>query len=421
MKLDKFLGFLSGLCPAQGRRGSSSPSGAFRVRWTDDWHEIANLKPLWEALLSRSANDVPFLSTLWLGPWWEVFGPVEGRKPSLFTLYESGRLIALAPLVRRTHWYRHGLPFRRLELWGSGEREEHAIGSDYLNLIVEAGREAEAVSVFVRELVRQEWEEFVIPLMDGEGPMPWLMAREFESWGMEVTVEECEKSLFVETSGSWETYLGRLTGSGRYVVRRSLREFEAWAGEAARLHEARTESERRTGMEILKRLHARRWEGSTGETRGGAGGVFGSVFFARFHERTGPDLLKAEVLKLMWLTVRDEPIAAVYNLDWRGRVYFYQCGRRLDVPKAIRPGTVLLVMAIRRAMEAGRREFDLLAGDVRYKRELATGTRPLVRLRVARPGWRERVRQGLEATKSLLRRYRLNAQQPPVPETSPPD
>jgi CelD/BcsL family acetyltransferase involved in cellulose biosynthesis len=150
--------------------------------------------------------------------------------------------------------------------------------------------------------------------------------------------------------------------------------------------EARTESERRTGMEILKRLHARRWEGSTGETRGGAGGVFGSVFFARFHERTGPDLLKAEVLKLMWLTVRDEPIAAVYNLDWRGRVYFYQCGRRLDVPKAIRPGTVLLVMAIRRAMEAGRREFDLLAGDVRYKRELATGTRPLVRLRVARPG-----------------------------------
>jgi hypothetical protein len=54
---------------------------------------------------------------------------------------------------------------------GKRRREEHAIGSDYLNLIVEAGREAEAVSVFV-ELVRQEWEEFVIPLMDGEGPMP---------------------------------------------------------------------------------------------------------------------------------------------------------------------------------------------------------------------------------------------------------
>src|SRR5262249_28748788 len=155
-----------------------------------------------------------------------------------------------------------------------------------------------------------------------------------------------------------------------YLVRRSLRDFDAWAAGTARLHEARTEAELEEGTAILHRLHAERWEGT-------AGGTFRSPHFLRFHDLAMRNLLRRGALRLLWLSVGGEPVAALYDFVWGGREFFYQCGRRLDVPKGVRPGTVLLAMAIRQAIEAGRTEFDLLSDAARYKRELAGSLRPV--------------------------------------------
>ena len=42
------------------------------------------------------------------------------------------------------------------------------------------------------------------------------------------------------------------------------------------------------------------------------------------------------------------PIAALYNFIWEGKVSFYQSGRKVDVPKNIRPGIVIHAYAILR-------------------------------------------------------------------------
>ena len=89
--------------------------------------------------------------------------------------------------------------------------------------------------------------------------------------------------------------------------------------------------------------------------------------------------LESGSLELLWLCARNEPVAVLYAIDWGGKVYAYQTGRRTDVPGHLRPGAVLLALAIRRAIEAGRREFDLLADEALYKRQLASQSRPLVR------------------------------------------
>jgi CelD/BcsL family acetyltransferase involved in cellulose biosynthesis len=109
-----------------------------------------------------------------------------------------------------------------------------------------------------------------------------------------------------------------------------------------------------------------------------------------------PRLLEEGALELAWLLVRGEPVAAAYNLVWNGKVSYYQCGRRLDVPDAVRPGVVLLAHLIRGAIEAGRREFDFLGGAALYKSQLALATRPLVQVRAARPSLREWLRRGAE-------------------------
>ena len=100
---------------------------------------------------------------------------------------------------------------------------------------------------------------------------------------------------------------------------------------------------------------------------------------------------------MLWLTVRGEPVAAVYHIVWNGKVYFYQSGRRTDLPSHVRPGGVLLAHAIRCAIEAGRREFDFLDGVSLYNTQLATARRPIVELRVGRKCLVERLRRTTEA------------------------
>jgi CelD/BcsL family acetyltransferase involved in cellulose biosynthesis len=140
-------------------------------------------------------------------------------------------------------------------------------------------------------------------------------------------------------------------------------------------------------MLALRSLHAERW-GAEGHA-----GVFASQRFARFHEDVMPRFLRGAdgvSLDLAWLIVRGEPIAAAYNLVYRGKLYFYQSGRKMVLPKAVRPGIAMHALGIRRSIECGLREYDFLAGASRYKRDLALASRPLTELRAVAPNLRAR-------------------------------
>ena len=157
------------------------------------------------------------------------------------------------------------------------------------------------------------------------------------------------------------------------------------------------------GKEILVHLHHARWRSDASPASSARRTIF--VF-------TTPSCngcWNAATLELLWLTVRGEPVAALYGMAWGDKVYAYQTGRRLDVPTAVRPGGVILAHAIRRAIEAGRREFDLLADEAPYKLQLAPAVRPLVQVRAVRPGIREAVRLSMERGVELSRPLRRTA------------
>jgi len=106
------------------------------------------------------------------------------------------------------------------------------------------------------------------------------------------------------------------------------------------------------------------------------------------------------------ISVRGAPIAALYNIAWNGKVYCYQSGRTLDVPKNVRPGVVAHVYAIRRAIETGRTEYDFMAGISQFKRKLALAYKPLVRVRAVRKSLVEYVRvlaEGMAGVTRVLR------------------
>ena len=110
---------------AIGRRGYSASRTSADSR---------RLRPQWNALLARARANNPFLTWEWLHAWWTH---LRGNATlQMIAVWSDDELIAIAPLMstRTPGW------FSRLEFLGTG----HA-GSDYLDLIVRRGREAEAL------------------------------------------------------------------------------------------------------------------------------------------------------------------------------------------------------------------------------------------------------------------------------------
>lgn len=377
-------------------------------RLVTDPAEAERLRPAWTDLLGRS--DRPDLSTSpdWMLIWWGVYGPTQGRRLRLALFHDAGRLVGLAPLLRRTHWHRGVLPFRRLEFLASGEREGHGICSNHLNVIAERGAEeavARALAAAVKAGTLGPWDELVLPMMDGDGPMPALLTAAFRDAGLIAETVETARAPYIPLPATWDDYLKGLSCTHRRQVTRSLRAFDQWAGGEASLERATDLAGLEKGKRILRELHHARWEG------GGQSGVFWSPLFLEFHDTIMAYLLGRGALELTWLTVRGEPVAALYGMTWGDKAIAYQTGRRPDAPAAVRPGGVILAYAIRAAVEAGRREFDLLADEVPYKMQLAPAARPLVRVRVVRPGWRESARRlmerGVEAARPLRRAMKV--------------
>jgi CelD/BcsL family acetyltransferase involved in cellulose biosynthesis len=375
-----------------------------RVEIATERRRLQAVAGRWEQLLTRSAADEPTLSPLWLLTWWNLFGAGRALRCALF--WHGDRLAGLAPLSVRRAYYRPGLPVRRLELLATGEDEADEICSDYVGVVAEHGfeqRVAQALAEALGDGTLGRWDELVLERMSSEAVMPSLLAvatNRFAGARLEVT----SSSPYAALPATWDEYLARLSSSGRYLLRRSLRDFDRWARGRAQVHVATDRDSLELGRRALYELHRERWR--EGGNRDGYQGVFGSRRFRSFHEAVMPRLLARGALELSWVTVDGEPVAALYNLVWNDKIYFYQSGRRVGLPAGVRPGIVAHAWAIQRAIEAGRREYDFLAGTSRYKLLLSTAVRPMGRLVVSHTRRAVGIRRASELSVSVARRIR---------------
>lgn len=336
------------------------------------FERLCEVEREWNELLPRSSHDVPTLSPLWLKAWWRVFGNRRGRQLRTILFWENNRLVGIAPLLSRAVRLPAGVSVQRLELLASGESERNEICSDYIGIIAERGVEQRLCRTLVHALRKQvcgPWDDLLLTSLDATRVLPAVLSAELAptsvSYGVTGTCP------YIPLPKSWDDYLAALPPSSRYMVRRSLRDFEKWTAGDFELTTASTIAELESARRVLEQLHRERWR-SVGKP-----GVFESVRFRAFHDQVMPELLRRGVLELSVLSARGRPIAALYNIAWSGRVLFYQGGRTLELPKQIRAGIVGHALAIQRAIEQGRSEYDFLAGTARYKLDLALEFRPI--------------------------------------------
>lgn len=353
-----------------------------RICDVDQWQALA---AEWEKL----SPCRPLLSPAWLLPWWRHYGQRKAAR-ELFVLAvhdHQGQLVGLAP------WYLERARYRgaTIRFLGSGE-----VCSDDMTILCRPG-DRQAVCRAIADWMLcddpeartaasrcERWNLLDLSGIDAEDPTVACFLAACRHRSAIVHRRVSHNCWTIELPDSWPKYLGRLSKSHRKRIRRLERRY--FDSGRVRPWEAVDRPTLERGFAILTQLHAKRWRAQ------GEPGVFASPRFAAFHSDVARAMLDRGQLRLGWLELDGQPIAAEYQVASRDTIYAYQSG--MDPAQAEhQPGNLSMIATIRRAIERGVANIDLMRGDEPYKAHWRARSRPAVALRILPPQSVNRLRQ----------------------------
>ena len=296
----------------------------------------------WDGLLAATRLRSPFLSWTWQTEWARVFA--DGRRLAIHCVHDgSDGLVGLLPL--------HESAPGTLQLLGGPDV------SDYLDLIAVPGREEEVWMALLqsRSGERVEWELHAVP---AASPTATSLAPLAATCGLTASVTVEERCPVLALPSSWEAYLASLSGKHRHELMRKTRRLERDAPDA-RVSSASTPAEIAARIGEFLDLHRR---SRAGKAR------FMDERMEQFFRRVLAAFAERGACRLWFLDTSSGPIAAFVTIEWDDRVGLYNSG--FDPARAaLSPGVVLLAQLVRDAIARGRRTFDFLRGEERYKYE----------------------------------------------------
>lgn len=328
----------------------------------------------WRELQRRSTSRCLFLTWEWLFTWWKHLS--AGRRLMILVVRRQERISAIAPFAIRPASAVRLLPFRAVELLGTG-----SVGSDYLDLIVEPGSEIESIQEVAGQLEALRLPlELPNALLDGSSAR--RLADTMAPRGWRVSTTRTNVCPFIRLSGlDWPSYVASLGAAHRANLHRRIRSLGRIG--SVRLDPVRTEEERRTALDRLIALHNARWRELGGSD------AFHTRDMVLFHHELSGLALRNGWLRLMVLRVGQAPVAYFYGFRHEAVHYFYQSA--FDPAWSDHSvGMVAMGLAIRSAIEEGAGEFDMLHGAERYKYHWAPEERAIGRIDLYPPflrGW----------------------------------
>lgn len=283
--------------------------------------------------------------------------------PHFFALAErDGEPCGIALITRSSARY-GPVPIRRLHIGTAGEPAGEGVYVEYNRLLAAPGARADFARELMLTLGRDRgWHELRLDgfaagdaeaLLDAE---PRLSADRVPSPSVDLRPARHDHG----------DALALMSSGTRGRIRRSLRHFGQVESEWAE-----TPGHGLDILDELSRLHQRRWTGA------GEAGAFSSARFAGFHRDLAERLVGDRVM-LFRARAGSTTLGCLYGFVERGRLLFYQSGLESFDDNRLKPGLVVHALCMQACLERGLDEYDFLAGESRYKRELSTVERQLV-------------------------------------------
>ncbi len=358
-----------------------------RVKCHTALEDFSALSREWDALLEHSVTDAIFLRWFWQRAWWEAYG--GGKALRLLTVRnEAGRLLGIAPLfhhevlvadkgepfpglsIERPQTVPAGIPWRMLHLIGGSEV------SDYLDFLVErdsAPVVCEAMFRYLSEEMR-DWDMLDLHCLPASSPLLAHLPPLAEARGYKAASTREDVCPIITLPSTWEEYVSSLGRKERHELRRKVTKAEREASPSWRKTE--NPATLAEDLALFFRLH----EQSDPEKA-----AFWDERTRLFFRAIAEGAQRNGWLELSFIYFGSRPVGSLFCFDYKGDILVYNSGYDPSVYLAFSPGLVLFSYIIHDAIARGRKRFDFLRGDERYKYDLGGKETAVYRLTIA-PG-----------------------------------
>jgi CelD/BcsL family acetyltransferase involved in cellulose biosynthesis len=316
------------------------------------------LAPEWDNLAVQGITNTPFQQLFYQKSWWQHLGP-----GNLFTISlrnEEDRLIGIGSfyLVEETIYF-------------NGCTEE----TDYLDLIVLPEAAKQSWEVILDCLTGDdfpEWTGLDFCNVPAASPTREILPRLSQSRGFHFSTEVHEVCPLIALPESFEEYLAGLDKKQRHEVRRKIRRAEEAGLEIRTIGpEDDLESAVSDFLCLLQKSTPDKAEWLNRERE------------ALFYDMAAAGRA-AGTLQLMFAVMEGQKAAALFNLDYDGRIWVYNSGFDPQAYSHLSAGVVLTARAIEKAIENGRTTFDFLRGNETYKYRFGAVDTTIHRLQIKR-------------------------------------
>jgi CelD/BcsL family acetyltransferase involved in cellulose biosynthesis len=349
--------------PLSPRGRQAASDGAASVEVIRDPSALSSVEAEWRSL--AEARGAPFITPDWYRAWMNCLG--DQATPYVAAVRDDrGALVGLMPLVlsQRRH-------FPTLSFGG-------AEYGDYYQPVARSEADEEKVARMFAEALRDRQKEWAIVVADYvDEDAPWARALAHSNAVRLRAIRYHDQPSFYLSIPlgdlTWNEYLAGRSRNLRSQLGRKRRALERHGSVRFR----RGGDDLESAMKALFNLHAKRWTGK-GST------IFSSERAREFHLEFARAAQEHDWLRLWFLDVDEEPIAAWYGWSIGGRYLYYQAGFDPAWSHAS-PGLLLLAHTIEAAFDEGASEYDMLLGNEPFKERFATATTERRTLVLVRP------------------------------------
>ena len=321
--------------------------------------DILQLAPEWRALLENASPRHPFFDPAWHHAWWSHLG--TGALYICAVRREDGSLLAVAP------WTLGGDGTLRFT---GGEDV-----TDYLDIVAAEGDHPAAWRALLAHLEgpgAPDWRALDLHCVPEDSPTVRILSEANGPAGGRAEVAREEVCPVVSLPDSVEEYLGMLSSRDEREMRRKVRKAHMEPG--LEFHRTLTPAQLEEDIGVFFHLHALSHPEKADFWNEGRRGFFREM--AR-------EMLMLGWLDLTIMRVDDHPVAANFSFDFDDRIYLYNSGFDPE-ERALSGGLVLIVQNIEEAIQGGRKAFDMLRGDEKYKYSYGAEDEFIMRVRLKR-------------------------------------
>jgi CelD/BcsL family acetyltransferase involved in cellulose biosynthesis len=341
------------VCPPETTR-------SLTVRITEDWAQIEALIPRWQALLDRSTANSIFLTPDWVMAWRYAMQGLNIRPVVVVVTDDRDELAGLA-LYRLSTQRLFGLvPYEVVR-----PMSDYATGAVYHDVIADPLLAPRVYDAVLTSLAGFPCDAVWLPHV-----AHWTGARDrFEAAARKADFDVVERRgefFCIDLPADFADYEKGLSASTRKDLRRTSKRL--LEGEQAKIVNNENESRLPQAVEAYVDMNTRRWQAI------GQAGVFvRKPREADFYRRFTAVALARGWLRSLQMEIGGKVVAMEIGFHYNDRYYAMQGSYEVHGPSGT--GKSLLLEMLKRELNDGAMQFDLLSGDGSYKQRYGAGGR----------------------------------------------